>query len=177
MDESEFNKAKKEFLDWNKKLLSETIITPDVAPTGQARIGQTVWTRFTPSASFIGENYQDVIEFILSNPIVDDLLEDDDLIQLHNILKDYVFLMDQHLNEGAKYASKTDSITKIKNRKRYKRDRNKILARIKRQKKTVQGIAMAKKRERLKNTNLRAKDMKQKKKYNIKSKGQHRTVK
>ena len=168
MDELESYKAKKEFLDWNKKFLSETIITPNVARTGQARIGQTVWTRFTPSASFISENYQNAIQFFIDNQLIDDLLQDDDLLELHNVLQDYVYMMDQQLSEGAKFANKTDAITKLKNRKRYKRDRAKILARIKQQKKTIKGIAMAKKRERLKNTNLRAKDMKQKKKYNVK---------
>ena len=85
-------------------------------------------------------------------------------------------MMDQQLSEGAKFSNKTSPEQRIKNRKRYKRDRAKILARIKRQKKDVKHIVLAKKRERLKNTNLRT-DMTPKKKYNIKSKGQHRTLK
>ena len=135
---NEFKKAAQEFKDWNKKFLTDSIITPDVATaTGSNRIGQTVWTRFTPSASFISENYADAVSFILDNLDIDDLIDDPDLVELHNILQDYVFMMDKQLSEGAMYTNKTSPAKKIKNRKRYKRDRLKILARIKRQKNTV----------------------------------------
>ena len=110
----------------------------------------------------------EAISFFMENPIIDDLIGDDDFVELHNLLQDYIAFMDRILREESLYTGRTDSITKIKNRKRYKRDRAKILARIKRQKKTVAGITLKKRQERMSKTNQRT-DGKQKRKYHTKN--------
>lgn len=110
----------------------------------------------------------EAISFFIENPIIDDLIGDDDFVELHNLLQDYLSFMDRDLREGSLYTGRTDSITRIKNRKRYKRDRAKILARINRQKKTVAGIILKKKQERTSKTHQRT-DGKQKRKYHTKN--------
>jgi hypothetical protein len=165
---NDFYKIANEFKDWNKKFLTDEIITPAVdTAVGSNRIGTAVFPRFIPSANFVSESYHEAISFFIDNPLIDDLMEDDDLVELHNLLQDYIAFMDRNLNEGSLYTGRTDRITKIKNRKRYKRDRAKILARIKRQKKTIKGITLKKKQDRMSKTNQRT-DGKQKRKYHTK---------
>ena len=93
----EFNKTAQEFKVWNKKFLIDQTLAVNVATAGQTRvIGRKdgLITRINPSAARpVKENYQDAMSFILDHPEIDDLSSDDDLVVLHNLLQDYMFLL------------------------------------------------------------------------------------
>lgn len=170
MDE-EFKKAAQEFKNWNKKYLSDSIITPDVARTGQARIGQTVWTRFTPSASFVSENWLDAFDFLLNaDP---DLLDDDTDEERWNLMNDFVAWADLNLNEGAMFSKRLSGLHKVYLRRYYRQNRQKILAKIKQRKRTIQGIQYDKKKKKMEKIGQTAKG-KQMKKNTISTSGEHR---
>jgi hypothetical protein len=115
----------------------------------------------------ISENYEpsDLIDFLIELP--PDAYEDYDN-DLTEFLKDLIYFMDKDINEAAHYGNRTPSMKKVALRAYYRRNRKRILARIKRNKKKLKNQAHQRKKERMKKIGKRADGTAQKKNWGTK---------
>jgi hypothetical protein len=115
----------------------------------------------------ISENYEpsDLIDFLIELP--PDAYGDDDN-DLTEFLKDLIYFMDKDINEAAHYGNRTPSMKKVALRAYYRRNRKRILARIKRNKKKIKNQGHQRKKERMKKIGKRADGTPQKKNWGTK---------
>jgi hypothetical protein len=115
----------------------------------------------------ISDNYEpsDLIDFLIELP--PDAYGDDDK-DLTKFLKDLIYVLDKDLNEAAHYGNRTSSMKKVALRRYYRKNRSRILARIKRKKKKLKNQAHQRKKERMKKIGKRADGTAQKKNWGTK---------
>jgi hypothetical protein len=150
----EYYQTTREFKHWYEvlKKSNESVLTPAVEPSGQTRpnLGNKkgVITRLTPSAARPVKDSDDIfvqgIDFLTEMDF--DLLDDDTELEVFSLLSDFMDYMSE-FNE-ARFSKRTPGHKRVALRKYYRKNKQKILSKMKKRAKTVKGIIHDKERKR-----------------------------